>query len=139
MSKFVTMIIFNCSALHAAVNFSQLDFALWTPNCPSFMSRPPPQDKGRVTEEDILSFLPDVGSSVRVLAVLTTLSQPALDCVPLCHYKEPVFADGAHCRLVAQVQARLEAISDDITQRNSQLELPYPYLHPGRIENSVAV
>ncbi|XP_042288292.1 polyunsaturated fatty acid lipoxygenase ALOX15B [Thunnus maccoyii] len=139
VSKFVTMIIYSCSALHAAVNFSQLDFALWTPNCPVSMLRPPPQLKGAVTEEDILSFLPDVNSTCRVLTTLTLLSQPAVNYVPLCHYKEAVFGDGAHRRLVEEVQAELQAISDDITERNSQLELPYPYLCPGSIENSVAI
>ncbi|XP_072231344.1 hydroperoxide isomerase ALOXE3 [Leuresthes tenuis] len=139
VSKFVTMFIYSCSALHAAVNFSQLDFALWMPNCPASMSRPPPQVKGAVTEDDILSFLPDANSTCRVLSALTVLSQPGVDFVPLCHYKEAVFKEDAHRRLVEEVQAQLKAISDDITERNSQLELPYPYLCPASIENSVAI
>ncbi|XP_051250700.1 polyunsaturated fatty acid lipoxygenase ALOX15B [Dicentrarchus labrax] len=139
VSKFVTMIVFSCSALHAAVNFSQLDFALWMPNCPASMSCPPPQVKGAVTEDDIMSFLPDVNSSCRVLTVLTLLSQPATNFVRLCHYKEAVFREDAHRRLVEEVQAELKAISDEITERNSQLELPYPYLCPEGIENSVAI
>ncbi|XP_042355980.1 polyunsaturated fatty acid lipoxygenase ALOX15B isoform X2 [Plectropomus leopardus] len=139
VSKFVTMIIFSCSALHAAVNFSQLDFALWMPNCPASMMRPPPKVKGSVTEDDILSYLPDVNSTCRVLTALTLLSQPAVNFAPLCHYKEAVFRDGARRRLVEEVQAELKAISDDITERNSQRELPYPYLCPGNIENSVAI
>ncbi|XP_037603547.1 polyunsaturated fatty acid lipoxygenase ALOX15B [Sebastes umbrosus] len=139
VSKFVTMIIFSCSALHAAVNFSQLDFALWMPNSPASMFRPPPQVKGSVTEDDILSFLPDVSSTCRILTTLTVLSQPAVNFVPLCHYKEAVFRDGAHRRLLEEVQAELKVISDDITERNGQLELPYPYLCPARIENSVAI
>ncbi|XP_068436968.1 polyunsaturated fatty acid lipoxygenase ALOX15B [Clinocottus analis] len=138
-STFVTMIIFSCSALHAAVNFSQLDFSLWSPNCPASMSRPPPRVKSLVTEDDVVSFLPDVSSTCRILTALTLLSQPAVDFVPLCHYKEAVFRDHAHRGLVAAVQAELRAISDDITQRNSQLELPYPYLCPARVENSVAI
>lgn len=59
--------------------------------------------------------------------------------VPLCHYREMVFRQGAHRRLVEEVQADLKAISDDIADRNSQLDLPYPYLCPGRIENSVSI
>lgn len=59
--------------------------------------------------------------------------------VPLCHYKEAIFRDSAHRRLVEEVQAQLKAISEDITERNSQLELPYPYLSPALIENSVAI
>lgn len=109
VSQFVTMMVFSCSALHAAVNFSQvdpkrhlepftlanslilalclhgpqLDFTLWMPNCPPAMMRPPPQVKGTVTEVDIMSFLPDVNSTCRVLTVVTLLSQPALDFVRL--------------------------------------------------------
>ncbi|XP_040906769.1 polyunsaturated fatty acid lipoxygenase ALOX15B [Toxotes jaculatrix] len=139
VSKFVTMIIYTCSALHAAVNFSQLDFALWMPNCPTSMLRPPPQVKGSVTEEDIVSFLPDVNSSCRVVMALALLSQPTVDYVPLCHYKEAVFRDDAHRRLVEEVQAELRSISEDISERNGQLELPYPYLCPRHVENSVAI
>ncbi|KAG8008381.1 Arachidonate 15-lipoxygenase B, partial [Nibea albiflora] len=82
LSKFVTMIIFSCSALHAAVNFSQ---------------------------------------------------------VPLCHYKDAIFRDGAHRQLVGEVQAELKAFSDYVTERNSKLELPYAYLCPEHIENSIAI
>ncbi|KAE8287791.1 Arachidonate 12-lipoxygenase, 12R-type [Larimichthys crocea] len=82
LSKFVTMIIFSCSALHAAVNFSQ---------------------------------------------------------VPLCHYTEAIFREDAHRQLVGEVQAELKALSDNITERNSKLELPYAYLCPEHIENSIAI
>lgn len=139
VSQFVTMLVFSCSALHAAVNFSQLDFSLWIPNRPAAMLRPPPQVKGGLTEEDVLSFLPDVGSSCSVLATLKLLSQPAKDYVPLCQYQEAAFRSGAPCRLVEEVQAELRSISDDITERNRKLELPYPYLCPTLIENSVAI
>uniref|UniRef100_A0A3Q0S5U3 Zgc:152891 n=1 Tax=Amphilophus citrinellus TaxID=61819 RepID=A0A3Q0S5U3_AMPCI len=139
VSKFVTMLIYSCSALHAAVNFSQLDFAFWVPNCPVAMLRPPPQVKGAVTEDDIMSFLPDVNTTCRVLMALNGLSQPAINFIPLCHYKEAIFRDDAHRRLLEEVQAQLKAISDAIAERNSQLELPYPYLSPERIENSVAI
>nr|XP_020442878.1 arachidonate 15-lipoxygenase B-like [Monopterus albus] len=139
VSKFATMVIYSCSALHAAVNFSQLDFGLWMPNSPAYMSRPPPQVKGAVTEDDIMSFLPDVNATCRVLSTLAQLLQPTINFVPLCHYKEAVFRDDAHRRLVQEVQAELKTISDAITQRNSQLELPYPYLCPGHIENSVTI
>lgn len=47
------------------------------------MMRPPPQVKGAVTEDDIMSFLPDMNSTCRVLTLITLLSQPALDFVRL--------------------------------------------------------
>lgn len=61
----------------------QLDFAFWVPNCPVAMLRPPPQVKGAVTEDDIMSFLPDVNTTCRVLMALNGLSQPAIDFVRL--------------------------------------------------------
>ncbi|MCJ8740753.1 hypothetical protein PDJAM_G00062670 [Pangasius djambal] len=139
LSKYITMVIFTCSALHAAVNFSQVDFNLWMPNCPGSMSRPPPQVKGSVTEEELLSFLPDVNSTCSVLIVLFLLSQPALDYVPLCQYREWYFSSGAPRKLVEMVQQDLRDITHDILKRNRKLELPYPYLCPDNIENSVAI
>ncbi|XP_072317865.1 hydroperoxide isomerase ALOXE3 [Eucyclogobius newberryi] len=147
LSEFVTMVMFSCSALHAAVNFSQLDFALWIPNTPSCLLRPPPQVKGQLTEEDFLSFLPDVNTSVRVLSSLALLSAPAPNFVPLCRYREQLFHSGAPLRLCEALQAELKAISDDITHRNAELRaisddvtvFPYVYLDPEHIENSVAI
>nr|XP_015798083.2 hydroperoxide isomerase ALOXE3 [Nothobranchius furzeri] len=139
VSKFVTMLIYSCSALHAAVNFSQLDFALWMPNCPGTMMQPPPQVKGQITEDDIVSFLPDANAACRVVMTLTMLSQPGLDFIPLCDYREAIFRTEDHHELVQKVRAELKAISDDITERNSQLALPYPYLCPSGIDNSVAI
>ncbi|XP_062867670.1 polyunsaturated fatty acid lipoxygenase ALOX15B [Trichomycterus rosablanca] len=139
LSKFITMMMFTCSALHAAVNFSQVDFNLWMPNCPAAMCRPPPNAKGLVTEEEILSFLPDVNSTCNVLLVLSMLSQPAVNFVPLCQYREWYFRSGDHHRLVEMVLKELGAIADDIIKRNSKLMLPYPYLCPDYIENSVAI
>ncbi|KAK7880225.1 hypothetical protein WMY93_033108 [Mugilogobius chulae] len=111
---------------------------------------PPPQVKGQLTDEDFLSFLPDVNTSVRVLTSLALLSAPAKNYVPLCRYREPLFSRGAPLGLVQAVQAELRAISDDITRRNAHLAaaaetpddvtaLPYAYLDPERIENSVAI
>ncbi|KAF7697155.1 hypothetical protein HF521_005573 [Silurus meridionalis] len=137
--KYITMVIFTCSALHSAVNFSQVDFNLWMPNCPAAMIRPPPQVKGSVTEEDLLSFLPDVNSTCSVLIVLSLLAQPALDYVPLCQYREWYFKSGDLHRLVTMAQQDLRAIADNIIKRNSKLELGYPYLCPNNIENSVAI
>ncbi|XP_017348956.1 hydroperoxide isomerase ALOXE3 [Ictalurus punctatus] len=139
LSKYITMVIFTCSALHSAVNFSQVDFNLWLPNSPASMSRPPPQVKGSVTEEDLLSFLPDVNSTCSVLIVLSLLSKPALDYVPLCQYRGWYFSSGAPHKLVEMVQQDLRAIAHDILKRNSKLELAYPYLCPDNIENNVAI
>ncbi|KAL0162428.1 hypothetical protein M9458_041824, partial [Cirrhinus mrigala] len=113
-----------------------MDYNIWIPNSPAAMSQPPSQTKGSVSEEDIFSFLPEVNSSCHVLSVLSLLSQPAIDFVPLCHYNEWYFSSGAIVKLVEEVRRELKMIAKDIADRNSRLELPYPYMSPDHIENS---
>ncbi|KAJ8342257.1 hypothetical protein SKAU_G00321850 [Synaphobranchus kaupii] len=139
LCTFVTMVIFSCSALHSAVNFSQVDFNLWMPNCPASMSSPPPQSKNCVSRDELLSSLPPVNATCGVLTTLILLSQPSLDFVRLGHYREPYFSSGAPRRLVEELQTELRAISSEIAERNNKLLLPYPYLAPERIENNVAI
>ncbi|KAG5844816.1 hypothetical protein ANANG_G00166750 [Anguilla anguilla] len=139
LSKFVTMVIYSCSALHAAVNFSQTDFSLWMPNCPAAMACPPPQSKGSVSRDDLLSILPPANATCSILTTLTLLSRPSLDFVPLGHYREAHFSSGAPRRLVETLQIELKVVSREIAERNHKLLLPYPYLSPDRIENSVAI
>ncbi|MBN3320422.1 LX15B lipoxygenase, partial [Atractosteus spatula] len=140
LTQFLTMVIFSCSALHAAVNFSQLDFDLWMPNCPASMCRPPPSVKGAVTMDEFLSWLPNVNATCSVLITLSLLSQPARDYIPLGEYpKERLFRDGAPRRLMDALRKELQELRQQIEDRNASLELPYPYLSPDRIENSVAI
>lgn len=58
--------------------------------------------------------------------------------VALGHDREVVFRQGTNRRLVAEVQV-LRAMSDDITDQNSQIDLPYPYLCHKLIESSVSI
>ncbi|XP_072905118.1 polyunsaturated fatty acid 5-lipoxygenase-like isoform X1 [Hemitrygon akajei] len=75
--KYLTMVIFTCSAQHSAVNAGQFDWGSWVPNSPSTMQKPAPTEKGKVTEEDILNTLPMKSASVLVLATIHLLSQPS--------------------------------------------------------------
>lgn len=57
----------------------------------------------------------------------------------MCQYNEWYFCSGATVKLVEEVQRELKMIAEDIANRNSQLALPYPYLSPDYIENSVTI
>ncbi|MBN3307000.1 LX15B lipoxygenase, partial [Amia calva] len=139
LAKFITMVIFSCSALHSAVNFSQLEFNLWMPNSPPTMPQPPPTAKGTVTEAELLSRLPPINATCSVLTTLTLLSHRAPGYVPLGQYPKYLFTEGSPQRLLGELQTELKALSAEITERNSGLELPYLYLSPELIENSVAI
>ncbi|XP_068035462.1 polyunsaturated fatty acid lipoxygenase ALOX15B-like, partial [Anomalospiza imberbis] len=72
--KFLTMIIFCCSARHAAVNSGQYDYAAWMPNTPGTLQRPPPASEDEATEELLLATLPAPEATGALLALLSVVS-----------------------------------------------------------------
>ena len=58
---------------------------------------------------------------------------------PLGTYPDEHFTEAAPCWSIAAFQGRLAQISRDIQERNQDLELPYTYLDPPIIENSVSI
>uniref|UniRef100_A0A3B3IPT9 Lipoxygenase domain-containing protein n=1 Tax=Oryzias latipes TaxID=8090 RepID=A0A3B3IPT9_ORYLA len=131
--KFVTMVMFTCSAQHAAVNTGQYDLYGWMPNGPSTMQEPPPTQKGKADEASFLSTLPDVQTTVNIMATVWLLSMEASDFV------EDHFIEDFPNHKVTVFQRELKKLSKEIQKRNRDLELPYTYLDPKLVENSVAI
>ncbi|XP_036307834.1 hydroperoxide isomerase ALOXE3 isoform X1 [Pipistrellus kuhlii] len=139
LRKFLTAIIFNCSAQHAAVNSGQHDFGAWMPNAPSSMRQPPPQTKGTTTLKSYLETLPEVNITCNNLLLFWLVSQEPKDQRPLGTYPDEHFTEEAPRRSIAAFQSRLAQISQDIRERNKGLALPYAYMDPPLIENSVSI
>ncbi|XP_058139636.1 polyunsaturated fatty acid lipoxygenase ALOX12 isoform X2 [Dasypus novemcinctus] len=59
--------------------------------------------------------------------------------VPLGHHKEKYFSSPKAKAVLNQFQADLENLEREITARNELLDLPYEYLKPSRIENSITI
>ncbi|GAB1296280.1 Hydroperoxide isomerase ALOXE3 [Apodemus speciosus] len=137
--KYLTAIIFNCSAQHAAVNSGQHDFGAWMPNAPSSMRQPPPQTKGNTTMKSYLDTLPEVNTTCRNLLLFWLVSQEPKDQRPLGTYPDEHFTEEAPRQSIAAFQNCLAQISKDIRERNQSLALPYEYLDPPLIENSVSI
>ncbi|XP_023190456.1 arachidonate 15-lipoxygenase B-like [Xiphophorus maculatus] len=137
--KFVTMVIFTGSGQHAAVNSGQFDFGSWMPNTPISLQLPPPTKKGEATEKTMLKTLPDVNTTVQGMASLWLLSQKSSDFVPLGQYPENHFSEETPRQMIENFQKELAALSAAIKERNKSLEVPYIYLDPEEIENSVAI
>lgn len=57
--------------------------------------------------------------------------------VPLGTYPQQRFDEPAVLQMIKDFQAELSSLNVAITKRNSELELPYYYLNPKEIENSV--
>nr|XP_033504868.1 hydroperoxide isomerase ALOXE3-like isoform X1 [Epinephelus lanceolatus] len=137
--KFITMVIFTVTAQHAAVNNGQFDYHSWVPNGVLLLSKPPPTTKGQSSMNTILETLPDVGHTVKSVALAWALTRAYTDVVTLGSYPEERFNEPAPKQMIEKFQAELSHLSEAITSRNSQLEVPYTYLNPAQIENSVTI
>uniref|UniRef100_A0A3B4V2L1 Hydroperoxide isomerase ALOXE3-like n=1 Tax=Seriola dumerili TaxID=41447 RepID=A0A3B4V2L1_SERDU len=137
--KFITMVIFTVTAQHAAVNNGQFDYNSWVPNGSLLLHQPPPTTKGESSMETILETLPNVGESVNFAAMTQMLSEKYTDVVPLGAYPEERFDEPAPKQMIKDFQEELSYLSEEITSRNSELKVPYTYLNPTEIENSITI
>ncbi|XP_030612224.1 hydroperoxide isomerase ALOXE3-like [Archocentrus centrarchus] len=139
MVKFVTMVIFTCSAQHTAVNAGQYDFGAWMPNNPTSLQLPPPTEKGAANEKTMLDTFPDVNTTVHAMAITWLLSTQSSDRVLLGQYPEMHFTEEVPLQEILKFQENLKKLSADIKDRNKKLDLPYTYFDPEVIENSVSI
>ncbi|KAF1378127.1 hypothetical protein PFLUV_G00186870 [Perca fluviatilis] len=137
--KFVTMVIFTCSGQHSAVNNGQYDYGGWMPNTPISLQLPPPTTKGKTSKATMLQTFPSVNTTVQGMATVWLLSSQSSDFVPLGQYPEDHFSEKIPCKLIKAFQGELEVLSADIKARNKRLEVPYTYMDPKKLENSVAI
>ncbi|XP_070796966.1 polyunsaturated fatty acid 5-lipoxygenase isoform X3 [Pituophis catenifer annectens] len=139
LSEYLTIVIFTSSAQHAAVNFGQYDWCSWIPNAPPTMRCPPPTEKGKTTIEYIIKSLPDRGRSCWHLGAVWALSQFQENEVFLGIYPDEHFTEKPVKEAMRKFRKNLDRIASYIAERNRNKKLPYYYLSPDQIPNSVAV
>lgn len=132
--KYVTMVIFNCSGQHAAVNSGQYDYGAWMPNTPTSMQLPP-----TTNGTTMVGTIPNISTTVKGMAAMWMLSQPPSDFVTLGNYPEEHFNEEVPCKAIKDFQHELKVLSADIRVRNTSLEVPYTYMDPTEMENSVSI
>ncbi|XP_036942277.1 hydroperoxide isomerase ALOXE3-like [Acanthopagrus latus] len=139
VTKFITLVIFTSTAQHAAVNNGQFDYYSCPPNVSILLHKPPPTTKGQSSVKTILETLPNVGETVSIIAITRLLSEKYNDVVPFGTYPEERFDEPAPKQMIKEFQAELSFLTEEIAARNSQLEIPYTYLNPNQIENSITI
>ncbi|XP_071386315.1 polyunsaturated fatty acid lipoxygenase ALOX15B-like [Centroberyx affinis] len=137
--KFVTMVIYTSSVQHAAVHSGQFDYLGWIPNAPLILRKAPPTTKGQSTMETILETLPNKAFGACTMSLMWLLGKKYDDFIPLGTYPDQHFDEPAAKQMIKDFQAELSSLSEAIAKRNSELELPYNYLNPTEIENSVTI
>ncbi len=137
LKEAVTMVIFTSSAQHAAVNFTQRDFAGYTPNMPAAGYTPAPTNTNKM-KEDWLNLLPPLNMSDSQVDLLQALS--GVYYTVLGKYKRRYFKDKKVLQALNQFEIDLEDIEEDIELRNSKADLePYFYMLPSKIPQSINI
>lgn len=141
-----TMIVFTCSAQHAAVNFPQKGIMEFAPAVTGAAWQSAPQQRHGLTRSDWLDCLPPLAPSLQQLDTLYLLG--SLYYRPLGTYLSRDFpypawfqdpaVIGAEGPLV-RFQAGLQAVEQQIVARNAARRQAYPYLLPSLIPTSTNI
>ncbi|XP_073716824.1 polyunsaturated fatty acid 5-lipoxygenase-like [Misgurnus anguillicaudatus] len=139
LTEYLTAVIFNASAQHAAVNFGQFDWEAWIPNSPSTMRKPPPTQKGEADLKFIMDCLPDRKSSIAAIGITWALSRFQKNERFLGMYPDMLFTEPAVKEAIEKFRKKLNEVTDSIKRRNEELTMEYYWLSPNKIPNSVAI
>ncbi|XP_012581539.1 PREDICTED: arachidonate 12-lipoxygenase, 12S-type [Condylura cristata] len=139
LCHFLTMCVFTCTVQHSAINQGQLDWYAWVPNAPCTMRMPPPTTKEDVTMATVMGSLPDVRQACLQMTITWHLGRRQPDMVPLGHHKELYFSGRKANAVLNQLRKDLEILEKEIIARNKQADIPYEYLKPSGIENSITI
>ncbi|XP_054431605.1 polyunsaturated fatty acid lipoxygenase ALOX15 [Pteronotus mesoamericanus] len=138
LCHFVTMCIFTCTGQHSSVHLGQLDWYAWVPNAPGTMRQPPPTTKD-VTMETVMATLPNFHQASRQTFITWVLGRRQPVMVALGQHKEEYFSDAEHKAVLTKFREELAALDEEIGVRNAKLDMPYDYLQPRMVENSVTI
>ncbi|MBG1242454.1 lipoxygenase family protein [Nostoc sp. NZL] len=131
--EIISVVVFTCAPLHSALNFSQYEYMAFVPNMPYAAYHPIPETKG-VNLETILKILPpfkQAADQVMWTEILTSFHYDKLG------FYDEEFADPLAQEIVVQFQHNLHEIERQIDIRNQTRPIPYNYLKPSQIINSI--
>ncbi|XP_060219378.1 polyunsaturated fatty acid (12S)/(13S)-lipoxygenase, epidermal-type [Meriones unguiculatus] len=138
LGRFVAMCVFTCTGQHSSTHLGQLDWYSWIPNGPCTMRKPPPTSKD-VTEKDIIDALPSLQQARMQMTFIKFLGRRQPVMVALGQHEEEYFSGLKPRAVLEQFREELAAMDEEIEVRNADLDLPYEYLRPSMVENSVTI
>ncbi|KAK7884631.1 hypothetical protein WMY93_027754 [Mugilogobius chulae] len=118
---------------------NQFDYQTYLPNVSLLLVSAPPTTKGQSTMQSVLDALPNVGDTGKITTIGWLLSAQYSDLTPLGTYTDERFDDPILTQMMKEFQAQLSNLEETITQRNKGLPVPYTYLLPSQVENSIAI
>ncbi|XP_045180456.2 polyunsaturated fatty acid 5-lipoxygenase-like [Mercenaria mercenaria] len=133
----LTSVISICSVGHAMANFAQYDEYSHPLNYPSLLRGTPPKDKSPRTEADIVASLPDKEQHFQIMITGKILSERGTK--PLGDFEVNYVFDPEAVKIVNEFRADLARIRQLIVEKNKTRDLPYPYLDPAEVPNSISI
>lgn len=138
MCHFLTMCIFTCTGQHSSTHLGQLDWYTWVPNAPCTMRLPPPTTKD-VTLETVMATLPNCHQASLQMSITWQLGRRQPVMVALGQHQEEYFSGPGPKDVLKKFREELAVLEKEIETRNAKLDMPYQYLQPSLVENSVAI
>ncbi|XP_030894833.1 arachidonate 15-lipoxygenase isoform X3 [Leptonychotes weddellii] len=138
LRHFLTMCIFTCTGQHSSAHLGQLDWYSWVPNAPCTMRMPPPTTKD-ATLGTVMATLPNFHQASLQMSIVWQLGHRQPMMVALGQHQEEYFSGPGPKAVLKELRKELDALEKDIKTRNAKLDIPYDYLLPSLVENSVAI
>ncbi|NRA69017.1 MAG: lipoxygenase [Pseudobacteriovorax sp.] len=135
LAETLTMIIFTCSAQHAAVNFPQAEAAnaSYQPMA-GYQAAP---TKTHLTEKEALEFLPPLDRAIKQAHTLTLLGTTYY--TKLGDYKFGHFDDKRVVPILWKFQKELDGVERSIKKENRTRRTAYKHLQPSLIPQSINI
>ncbi|ELS03656.1 Lipoxygenase [Xenococcus sp. PCC 7305] len=137
----VTLLIFTCSAQHAAVNFAQATYMSYAPNMPLAGYSSAPSTATGATQKSYLDLLPPLVQAEAQMNITYTLG--SVYYTELGRYagkdQPPYFSDGNVAQPLKDFQDRLQEIETIIQERNAVRPTFYNFLRPSKIPQSTNI
>ncbi|XP_064618823.1 allene oxide synthase-lipoxygenase protein-like [Lineus longissimus] len=135
--EFITSVIFNCSAEHAAVNFSQYDEYAFPPNYSAQLEGKPPANKDVKTEADLMAMLPNKQITLDTTLVVKLLGTRGTN--NLGSFEQKYLFHPEATKALKQMEEDLQQASITIKKNNQTRAYPYNVLDPKTIPNSISI
>ncbi len=139
--EIITTIIFICGPQHSAVNFPQYEYIGFIPNMPlaAYQEITGAEDQFK-EERDLLQLLPPLKQTATQLLTMYNLSTYHYD--RLGYYDEEFenTVKGTDIEpIVAKFKQDLNQIEVEIDNKNKDRTIPYPFLKPSLVLNSICI
>ncbi len=140
--EIVAQIIYTAGPQHAAVNYAQYPLMSFMPSVAgTIYAAPPTRSTQLSSEQDCLAWYPPLDVGLYTFSFEYLLSGVQFD--RFGHYehnpRDPYFEDPRVSPLVSRLQAELALAEIEITRRNGERALPYPFQLPSQVPNSISI